>query len=195
MAVISRADIAYNNFGVGDSYNTSSGWTIGGTTSSVGQITQGDQFTSLTSGTLVSVTVAFTNVNGTNSGNIALYNDSGANTIGSQITNWSFGSLPAFGDATAPPTVLTNGFPSITLTAGNKYWIVADVVSTNTWDVFNENSTGASGLHGINANGGGFTYDQRTAGAFRVVTAPVPEPATMAALGLGFVAMLRRKRK
>ena len=59
-AAVSQADVAYDNFAVGDAYAYWSGWIISGNSSfAENAFVQGDQFTSLTTGTLVSVTVGF----------------------------------------------------------------------------------------------------------------------------------------
>ncbi len=187
------AVVAFNNFGAGDTFNTGTGWTASGPTSSAGAVQSISQFTSSASGSLLSITAAVSLAAGSNSAQLWLYNDSGSDTIGSAITGWSFGSLPAFGGSFSP-TVLFNGFPSITLTAGSKYWIGVNPGASDTWAVWNWNSTGNSGPHGASTNGGAsYTYDTNTAGAMRVEV--VPEPATMTALALGVVALLRRRKK
>jgi hypothetical protein len=185
--------VAFNNFGAGDTFDTTVGWTAAGPSSGTTQFRSVSQFTSAASGSLLSLTIAVSRVSGTDSVVVSLYNDSGSDTLGSLITAWSFGGLPAFGGSYSP-SVLINGFPAITLTSGNKYWVGVAPGLPDTWAVWNWNNTGHSGPHGLSGDGGAsYGYDTNTAGAMRLEV--VPEPATMSALALGLVALLRRRRK
>ncbi len=192
MATLSCADIAFNSFGAGDSYNTTTGWTLGGASSPVGLNWQGDQFVAGAGGTLVSITVAEQWASGSNALSFGLYNDDGADGVGSWITTWSF-SGPSFGSG-APPTVLPNAFPWITLTAGQKYWVIGST-GDDTWGTLNKNDQGMTGPHAYSTDSGAsWSYSTQVTSAFRVEVESVPEPCSMAALGLGALALVRRRR-
>lgn len=180
LAVSAHADLAYSSFGPGDSFNVSSGWSIGG---SIEQRVA-FQFTSASTGVLASVEFAyFTGAPGTL--NVELFEDS-SDTIGNQMVVW--GTSPS-----GPITTLNNVFPSVALTAGNKYWLqVSGVTSTGAnggWNLNDQNLF--SNAYYWSTSGSGYTSLQTS--AFRVNT--VPEPASMAALGLGALALVRKRRK
>ncbi len=179
LAVSAVADVAYSSFGPGDSY-TNSGWSIGGNTSQVIAF----QFTSAATGVLASVEFAyFTLASGTL--NVELFEDS-SDTKGNQMIAW--GTTP-----TGPVTTLYNPFPTVSLTSGNKYWLqVSGVASTGAsggWNINDQNLF--SNAYYWATTGSGYTTLQTS--VFRVNT--VPEPASMAALGLGALALVRKRRK
>jgi len=184
-AVSAFADVAYSSFGPGDSYATAAlGFYIGG----------GDpqrvavQFTSATTGVLGSVEFATQTILSGDI-NVLLFTDN-FDEVGTQMIAWGE-------TLTAGPSVistLTNPFPSVTLTAGSKYWLELRPVTSGMWAVWNENNQGlANWAFAANSTGGNYTMIN--APAFRVTTGVVPEPASMAALGLGAFALIRKRRK
>ncbi|MBS1707933.1 MAG: PEP-CTERM sorting domain-containing protein [Armatimonadetes bacterium] len=181
------AGIAYDNFGPGDTYNTNVGYTANNSFQSA------CQFTSADSGRLLSVTVGWSIFDGPNSGVVTLYNDN-SNQVGSFITSWGFTNQGGPFPGQNTPVTLTNAFPSITLTAGQKYWVEVAPGNSATYGIWNFNNTGAGGLRAKSQDGGAtYTYDNNFAtGSMRIET--VPEPASMVVLGLGALA-LRRRRK
>ena len=185
------AGIAYDNFGPGDSYNPDIGWAATGTGTGV-PFQSACQFTSLESGSLKSITIAWTFVGDHNTGVLSLFNDN-SDTVGSLITAWSFSGLGGPYPGQYAPVTLPNGFPGITLTAGQKYWVEVSPGDDMAIGVWNINSTGALGWRGVSSNGGAtYSYfDDQDTGAMRVET--VPEPASMAVLGLGALALRRRR--
>lgn len=191
-----HATFAFDNFSAGQTFNNGSGATISSSGSAAGQNwIQGYQFTSLASGSLDRITIALSHVTGTNTSGVDLYNDA-SGALGTFITGWSVSNLPAFGAAYVP-SVLINSFPSITLTSGFKYWVVARPGASDTWNVWNANTSGSILNRTFsNDNGATFGYSSgATAGAFSVEVVAVPEPATFAAFGFGALILLRRFRK
>lgn len=181
LTVSAFADVAYSSFGPSDSFNPSSGWTIGATENQRVAF----QFTSATTGVLASVEFAsFTITDGDI--NVFLFDDNN-DERGSQMIAWGE-------TLTAGPSViktLTNPFPSVGLTAGSKYWLEIRPISSGLWAAWNENDQGLSSLaYSENTLGSG--YGNLATSAFRVNT--VPEPASMAALGLGALALVRKRR-
>ncbi|GIK33152.1 MAG: PEP-CTERM sorting domain-containing protein [Fimbriimonadaceae bacterium] len=180
----SQAIVAFSNFGAGDSYNVSSGWSL--LSGGFGSQFVSHQFVSGASGSLESIEVAFGHVDGTNDYSVSLRDDS-SDAPGSYITTWSGIAAGAFG-AGDPPIFLPNGFPSIVLSSGTKYWVEVKPTTDGTWGGWNFNDQGDTRLTSFN-DGAPSVSD---AGAFRVNV--VPEPASMAALGLGAVALIRRRK-
>ena len=192
LATASQAVVAFSNFGPDYAYNMSGGWTVSGPTSGFPTQVVAFQFTALAGGLVTDVKVAFGHVAGTNIGEITLYNDSGSDTVGDWLIKWWM-PLPELG---GPDLItLTNPFEIPVLTAGTKYWVGAHYRESDTWDAWNMTSWDDERLGGFSYDGGS-TYDYALrvpASAFEVNV--VPEPASMAVLALGVVALLRRRRR
>lgn len=183
------ADVAFDTFSPGDTFNTGNGWTISGATGQIGQrIDQGDQFVSATTGNVSLITIAMGYVNGTNSATLHLFTDN-AGVLGSEIGTFGISGMGTFGTAFAPSTV---GAAGPLLTTGQSYWLIAESAS-DSWLAWNKNTSGVSGNHFFSVDGSD-NYLGETAGAFRVETSPVPEPVSMIALSGGALALIRRRR-
>lgn len=178
------ANVAYSSFGPLDSYDTASGWTIGGNTNQ----TVAFQFESATTGVLSSIEYASFGIVAGDI-NILLYEDN-SDQVGNQMVGWGQSIVPS-GNAI---TTLTNPFPNIALTAGSKYWVELRGVSSGVWGGWNQNDQSINSLAYYTSTGGS-AYSTLLTSAFRVNTGVVPEPASMAALGLGALALVRKRRK
>lgn len=82
-----------------------------------------------------------------------------------------------------------------TPTAGTRYWLsIVDTQGTNSFRWHNS-ATGDDHAAASSFGGPWFSIDDRANEAFVLNPAPVPEPASMAALGLGALALLRRRKR
>lgn len=190
IAAGAHAIVAFSNFGPDDSFDTGIGWTISGPDSVPGEFDQGEQFEAGASGSLHSIRLALQHVQGHNNFVVALHEDD-SDTVGALITLWSGDGLGAFGSDSI--LTLTNGFPSISLTAGEKYWVIAGAAGDG-WSAWMFNSIGDSGNHAATVDGGAnYDYSLNTRGAFEVNV--VPEPASMGAILAGLAGLAARRKR
>jgi hypothetical protein len=169
-----RADVIYDNFGPGDTYTTTTGWTIG-TPPGNPFWEQGDPFTVSGSYTLTQITVAAGYVLGPNVYVVWLMDDAGG-VPGNIIEEFDFSDLGSFGSNNAPLVGVSALNP--TLEDGNQYWLVAST-SGDTWSAWNWNSTGDTGDHAFRTDGGDWSVSTNTRGAFRVEGDLIAGPSTL----------------
>lgn len=191
-SAMSSAQLAFSSFDTGDTYNTGAGATISGPNSGVGWWTQAMQFESAESGILDEIRFAHWWVTGDQSLSITLHNDS-SNQIGGGWVTWG----TSYSNSSHAIHTLVNPFDSVVLNAGQKYWVRLEGFTTG-WHAWNQaTSNVALGRVAWSSNGGAsYSYgDNSTQMAMDVTVRPVPEPATMTALGLGAAALLARRRR
>lgn len=191
MAAVSQAQVIYNSFGAGQTYNFTQGWTISGANVTGAEFSTGFQFTSLETGLAGTLDIAIGNVVGPTSVVFSLLTDSGGE-LGTQI-----------GDSITINTV-TNSWGGETLLsgidisgagwdveAGSTYWLYAKTGSPDAWNSWNQG--GVTGRR-VFFNQTAYSYSTTTQGAFQMEV--VPEPTTMAVLagGAALVALRRRKK-
>jgi hypothetical protein len=194
-----RAGIVYSNFGAGNSYNTSVGWTLGNDFSG-DNIAVGDTFTVSQTGTLSQITVALTFDFGVNAATISLRSDLGG-TPGAVLESWSVSSLPPDNGNPQPLTTVTD-VSNAALVAGTNYWVVVSTTASSgvTW-MWNNIGTGGNPVAGNHATSydGGSTWSASndSQSAFSVTenlpTASTPEPGTLTLLTIGFGMLAGRR--
>ena len=182
-ALASAQNIAYNNFGPGDSYDTNDYHPVG----SVDNFSWAMEFTSATSGPLASMAFAMDEFGAYR---IALCLDTGGNGPGTQLQTWFSG-----GNDNGLDYVYGNG--STSLTAGQNYWVTVEPLtgdefpwgewfwSNNTYDPVDYAFT-------VLPPNAWTPVPGARSSAFRVET--VPEPASLAGLALAAAAFLIRSR-
>lgn len=186
-----HADISFDSFGAGDSFNTGSGWTIAGASGSLGtDYNTGSRFTSATSGTVTTITAAIGYVNGTNTATLTLYADAGG-TLGAALGSWALANLPSFGSGS---TVVINAGNTASVAAGSDYWLICDSAD-DAWMAWNVNNQGLKADLYQSINNVPTYYTAIDTCAMRIETTPVPEPASMLAIGAGIAAFARKRRK
>ena len=176
-AVAANADIAFNNFGVGDTFSASA-WNDNQAQSLA------MPFTSATTGAVSSITVAL-GLGANYTAHLEL-DDNGLNP-GTIIESWNFAG-------TGAAQTLT-GTGSVNITNGTNYWLEIDPQTVNDNGSWFENSVGQNGTF-LYTNGGTWFSFTSTESVFRVQTTAAPEPVSLAglALGAGFLALRRRRR-
>ncbi|HJQ63020.1 MAG TPA: choice-of-anchor R domain-containing protein, partial [Burkholderiales bacterium] len=157
--------------------------------------TQGDQFVAGASGGITDIDIALVNIDAADDLTLTLRSDS-AGTPGAIIDTW------IIDDALIPSTagiVHVDADGLTNLVAGTTYWLIASAPSTSHYG-WNLNDQDITGQHCVSVPSTDCDdlIETETLGAFRIEVdgAVVPEPATLALLGLGFAGLgfSRRKR-
>lgn len=194
-AAPAKADILFNDYGPADTYTSGVGWSVNS------NFEQAFGFTPL-------VTEAVSSVDfglslglpvGTNSVVIDLMTDNDGSPE-SVLERYTFvNQMAPFGSQNAPLSSTSVAHP--VLVAGTHYWMVALPGASDTHAIWNNNNQGAIGPRTV-TNDGGITWNNEgpsTLGAFEVFgspTSPVPEPSSIALLGMGIAGLgIARWRK
>lgn len=187
-AAASQAQVIYDNFDFGMTYNTGVGYTISGPTSGIGHNGHANQFMSSVTAQVGTLNIAMGHVSGGNSVLLQLFADN-AGAIGAEIgsaysltTNaGSFG-----GNTLLSVDVTTSNW---NVQSGEMYWLLAsdDGSSWHAWNLVNHQGNTAY------FNGIDFSYGFGSQSAFSMEA--VPEPASMLVLAGGAALMAAQRRK
>jgi len=185
------ADILFDNFGSGDSYNTGSGATISDGEPINTDWDQGFGFT-VAGGTffLDSLDFAMGHVTGTNEITMSVY-DSVGGLPGNVLEEVVVGGFGPFGQDNPPETAVFSG--DTVLEEGEQYFFVASSAE-NAWLAWNFNNIGDEGTTVRRQDLGDWTTSQGNRVAARVNGSPVPAPGVVALLGVAGLVGRRRRR-
>ncbi len=182
--------IVFSDFGSpGTLYQAASGVPLTGYTtpsSFVGFLDQAFAFTPSASFTFTELDIALTYVSGTNDGVVSLWTDSGGEP-GTTLAGWITGSVPAFGGCCTYQSFIP--VPSLTLLAGQQYWILAAANGYSNQLMWNLNSLGVTGPQATSVDQGPYSTSTSVEGDFQVLGTAVPEPSSVALSVLGFAVM------
>jgi len=178
--------VVYNNFGAGESYNTTNAWTVEGTSTFFGQSELAESFTPTSTVTLDAVLLPLERISGTNSLIVSLRPDASGQPGTTSLESFTLTTLP-----TLPTSSVfqLNSLANPVLDAGVTYWITLFPGAANTEVGWMFNSTGAD--HYSSSSNGGATWQANLfnpAPAMEILGDPVPtpEPSTISMLaGLG----------
>ena len=187
LSAAASAEVLFDNFGPGDSYNTSSGMTLGAS----GNWQQGNGFL-IVGGSyyLDSIEAAIGFVNGQNDVTLMLYDDAGG-LPGTPLEHIQLvGQMGGFGQNNPP---LVFDFSGATLLQeGAMYYAVASV-PVGSWSAWNFNNQGDVGPRAQRqGDGGTWNVIQDNRAAMRV-NGTIPGPGALALLALAGLASRRRR--
>jgi hypothetical protein len=180
---------AFNNYGPGDTYDTTTGYGINGTEMQAPLFltprTVGSRFTAEASGVLAVIRISLHDLflTGFNQVDVRLHEATPAGDLGPIMAAFTRGGLPPSGGSEAPETI-TSFDPSVVLTTGNRYWIVVAPGDSTTEAIWNWAPAGGGRLAISTDSGASYAYSDGRQGAMRIEV--IPEPATLVTLVLGF---------
>jgi hypothetical protein len=185
--------VLYSDLGSGGSiYSNYGAWTVAGSASGYGMSeTNASLFTVVGSGSLSvsQIDLAVSNIfNSLDTFNASIWTDN-AGLPGTQVTGAFWGLSTTTNYGTCCSLVTTTGITGVTLTGGQQYFMVLDPVSLSdaSWNGWNLNNQGVSGLMVQNGFSVGTTYPL---GAFDVLgDTSVPEPCPLLLILSGLVAL------
>src|SRR5262245_50350092 len=155
---------AFNNYGPGDTYDFTTGWSIAGDEMQAPLFLPphivGCQFESEATGILAVIRISFHDLflTGFNQVDVRLHEDA-SGTLGPIMAAFTRGGLPPAGGAD-PPETISSFDPDVVLLAGERYWIVVAPGDSTTEAVWNW-AAGAGGTIAQSANGGAsYTYGE-----------------------------------
>lgn len=183
-----HAEMVFNNFGAGKSYDTTDGQSIGNASFQE----QGGMFqVSGGSFMLDSVDTAISFSSGTNKATLSLYSTSGGSptTMLESVTVTPFAK---FGTPFTPPAFTFSG--TTLLQDGESYALVASAGNSASEMMWNFNSMGDKGSVSRIA-GGAWSSSIGTAPAFSVNATAVPEPTTFMMFGAAWMTLAARRRR
>jgi hypothetical protein len=191
-AAPARGATVFSNLGAGDSFSLSTAWSVSGPDAG-GQDVAAPFTVGATAFTLNSAELALGLFDGTNSLNVSLVNDASGSPGSNVLASTTVSGIPSF--SVSSPGLVTADLSgaSFVLEANTGYWLVA-VADGDTAAGWSWNTTGGTGVV-TRTNGGSWDAPSgTTAPAFRIHGTAVPEPATLALLGFGGLAMPRCRR-
>ena len=168
-SLANASTIVYSTFGPGDSYDASSGWTIGGS----GGFVQGLQFTPVESGVVQTIEIAAFRLAGGTTLNVSLATDAG------DRPGLVLETVPicCFGDVAS--VQLANSVLRPLLTGGTKYWLLVSPIAAGDHFGWNRNLALPPALNAQRSMGGPWSVGSDWQGAMRIRgDAPTPTRGT-----------------